>query len=235
MGQRYYSPELCRFIQPDSIEYLDPSSINGLNLYCYCINNPIMYADPSGHFPVAALIIGTLIGLASGGLLSGLKSYDDGNRGWELVGDIAAGALTGAALGASLTLGGLVGIGAITGKTIAISLASSTIVSFGAGMGSYALDKWTSNEEIKINEMFEYGGRIALESIVNFGVGYIFGAGGAWKSLNQGYFRINYMFNSLKGYNFIQNLVVSGIQVLQETYKQIIIRQVIKSIINLVV
>ena len=28
MGQRYYSPELCRFIQPDDIEYLDPGSIN---------------------------------------------------------------------------------------------------------------------------------------------------------------------------------------------------------------
>ena len=51
MGHRYYSPELCRFIQPDSIEYLDPSSINGLNLYCYCMNNPIMYADPSGNMP----------------------------------------------------------------------------------------------------------------------------------------------------------------------------------------
>ena len=48
---RYYSSELCRWISPDSIEYLDPSSINGLNLYCYCMNNPIMFVDPSGHAP----------------------------------------------------------------------------------------------------------------------------------------------------------------------------------------
>ena len=48
-NSRYYSPELCRWISPDSIEYLDPSSINGLNLYCYCANNPIMNIDPSGH------------------------------------------------------------------------------------------------------------------------------------------------------------------------------------------
>ena len=41
-NSRYYSPELCRFISPDSIEYLDPESINGLNLYCYCMNNPVM-------------------------------------------------------------------------------------------------------------------------------------------------------------------------------------------------
>ena len=50
-NSRYYSPKLCRFISPDSIEYLDPQSINGLNLYAYCMNNPIMYSDPSGHMP----------------------------------------------------------------------------------------------------------------------------------------------------------------------------------------
>ena len=26
--------------------------MNGLNLYCYCLNNPISYADPSGHFVI---------------------------------------------------------------------------------------------------------------------------------------------------------------------------------------
>lgn len=60
MGQRYYSPELCRFIQPDDIEYLDPENINGLNLYCYCMNNPIMYVDSTGHFPVAVDVLITL-------------------------------------------------------------------------------------------------------------------------------------------------------------------------------
>ena len=43
--------QLRRWISPDSIEYLDPSSINGLNLYCYCHNNPIMNVDPNGHEP----------------------------------------------------------------------------------------------------------------------------------------------------------------------------------------
>ena len=41
VGQRYYSPELCRFIQPADISNLNPRSINGLNLYSYANNNPI--------------------------------------------------------------------------------------------------------------------------------------------------------------------------------------------------
>ena len=32
------------------MSYLDPKSVNGLNLYCYCLNNPISYCDPSGHW-----------------------------------------------------------------------------------------------------------------------------------------------------------------------------------------
>ena len=30
---RYYDPTIGRFISPDSVDYLDPESINGLNLY----------------------------------------------------------------------------------------------------------------------------------------------------------------------------------------------------------
>ena len=43
LNARYYSPIICRFISYDDIEYLDYESINGLNLYCYCFNNPVNY------------------------------------------------------------------------------------------------------------------------------------------------------------------------------------------------
>lgn len=45
---RYYDPELGRFISADSIEYLDPETLGGLNLYAYCENNPVMGVDPEG-------------------------------------------------------------------------------------------------------------------------------------------------------------------------------------------
>ena len=52
VGQRYYSPELCRFIQPADVSTLNPSSINGLNLYSYANNNPIgiAYSSSSAGF-----------------------------------------------------------------------------------------------------------------------------------------------------------------------------------------
>ena len=45
---RYYDPEIGRFITIDGIEYADPETINGLNLYAYCGNNPVMNVDPTG-------------------------------------------------------------------------------------------------------------------------------------------------------------------------------------------
>ena len=39
---RYYDPKIGRFITTDDISYLDPESIGGLNLYAYCLNNPVM-------------------------------------------------------------------------------------------------------------------------------------------------------------------------------------------------
>ena len=66
LKSRYYSPELGRFISPDGIEYLEPDNVLGLNLYAYCYNNPIMYVDSTGHFPVAIEIITTIIDGAMG-------------------------------------------------------------------------------------------------------------------------------------------------------------------------
>ena len=40
---RFYNPSTGRFLQEDTYRG------DGLNLYAYCANNPVMYYDPSGH------------------------------------------------------------------------------------------------------------------------------------------------------------------------------------------
>ena len=40
---RYYNPVVGRFLQEDTYRG------DGLNLYAYCANNPVVYYDPSGH------------------------------------------------------------------------------------------------------------------------------------------------------------------------------------------
>ena len=62
---RYYDPETGRFITIDGIEYLDPETINGLNLYAYCGNNPVMRVDENGiewwHWLIGALVVVALV------------------------------------------------------------------------------------------------------------------------------------------------------------------------------
>ena len=50
LQSRYYDATLCRFLNRDNVNYLEPESIHGINLYAFCNNNPVMFADPSGHF-----------------------------------------------------------------------------------------------------------------------------------------------------------------------------------------
>lgn len=61
LNARYYCPEWRRFISPDDTGYLDSETPNGLNLYVYCNNDPVNYADPSGNSVIASLLIGFAI------------------------------------------------------------------------------------------------------------------------------------------------------------------------------
>ena len=77
---RYYSLEIGRWISIDDVDYLDPESVSGLNLYCYCMNNSINKYDSSGHFAISTLIIGAIIGFVVGGATSAV--FQELTKGW---------------------------------------------------------------------------------------------------------------------------------------------------------
>ena len=120
LNARYYSSAMGRFISPDELSILDKtkSQINGLNLYMYCGDNPVMNVDPSGHFifSLLAVVIGTAIGatvsaatnIVSQGIQNGWENIN-----WEEVALSAVIGGIGGALGATgIGLGGQVLINA---------------------------------------------------------------------------------------------------------------------------
>ena len=100
---RYYDPETGRFITIDGIEYLDPETINGLNLYAYCGNNPVMYTDPNGTAKWWEWLLGIVIiigAVALSVVTAGLAAPVSAAVGGGLLGAIVGGAVAGAVGGA---------------------------------------------------------------------------------------------------------------------------------------
>lgn len=127
---RYYIPEWCRWLNADDVSYLDPSSVNGLNLYAYCLNNPIMYADPSGCFAITTFLIGigiaALIGAGVGAVAytaSEIVSYAiTGDWSWSW--GMFAGSVAGGAIGGAFSM--IPGVGIMTSAFVT-GFASSAI------------------------------------------------------------------------------------------------------------
>lgn len=99
-GARIYSPAFRRFIQKDSDGY-SPFGAGGANGYAFAFGSPFSFRDPSGHFPILSLIIGSivgaLVGMASNAISQGIRmAYSGDSFDWKEFGVSAAlGAVTG--------------------------------------------------------------------------------------------------------------------------------------------
>lgn len=118
LNARYYDPEVGRFISADSTQFLEPNTVNGLNLYAYCVSNPVMNVDPSGRF-VISLLIGLGVAFAVGFTASVVSQGMQ--YGWNNINFVQAGidglfALAGAALAATgIEIWGSMALGAVMG------------------------------------------------------------------------------------------------------------------------
>ena len=130
---RYYDPEICRFITIDDISYLAPDTINGLNLYAYCKNNPILYYDPIGCNPIVYFMIGlavvAVVGAIWGGISANKRAKEENAEGGEVDESKSTikGVITGFAAG--LAIGGavLTLVSVFTGAYTAITGVAVTI------------------------------------------------------------------------------------------------------------
>ena len=58
---RYYDSAYGRFTQQDGWEYVNFGDPLSLNLYTYCWNNPVMYADYTGAIPILACVLTAML------------------------------------------------------------------------------------------------------------------------------------------------------------------------------
>ncbi|MDR1697438.1 MAG: hypothetical protein LBR37_00770, partial [Erysipelotrichaceae bacterium] len=129
-------------ISKDHLNYLDPKTIGGLNLYAYCAGNPVMYVDRDGHdatkFWAQLFSIVSIIGGAIAMFIPGLQGLGLGLIGFG-VGSLIGGEIS-KLLGGSYLLGWVIGgiLGAIGGNYLAASLGGFLSSSLTLGGGTLA-------------------------------------------------------------------------------------------------
>lgn len=109
---RYYDPVTAQFLSPDHPDYLDPETIGGIDLYAYCLNNPVMYSDPTGQsvIGISLAIAGVLVSGAINGFIAA-DSRPEGESYWgAFAGGFIDGAIGSIGVAAGLATGGPLGL-----------------------------------------------------------------------------------------------------------------------------
>lgn len=190
LNSRYYDPQWRRFISPDDTAYLDPETANGLSLYTYCNNDPVNYADPSGHFVITALMFWSAIGIAaaSGAALALASTIaKDLENGQLFDGDITVRAYLGNALGGAIAGAGI-GLCTVLGAAAGVALSAGTALAVGGtavsggglfalgvggafvsgGLGYAARTVISDQEKFELSDMFIDAGFNAISGILTF-------------------------------------------------------------------
>ena len=232
MQSRYYDATLCRFLNRDNVNYLEPESINGLNLYCYCHNNPIMYVDPNGHMPkwaawlisgvaivggivlcaagVGGILGGVSIGAGAGSLINGYVTEANGG---DFTAGYIGGAISGALCGVGAGLGGMAFAAASEVANLACIgyMALGATASFAGGFaGNLAGTVYTSwhNSGFKSVDV-DWGETLATSAIMG-SLNILAGMGSAMSSIAGSMGRVATDVNSKFALRFLAALIAGG-------------------------
>ncbi len=183
---RYYDPEVGRFLNMDSVRYADPESINGINLYSYCGNNPVMGYDPdgtwswTGFFNVVAAVAVVVAVTAAVALTAGAAAFAVGAS-TAVITTVTAGAVVGGAVIGGLEIANQIeenGIEDIDVGKVATQTFMGSVT--GAGIG-FGIGKFIAGGAAALSGgafAFAGGGTVSvgatLAKVVGVGLGLLF-------------------------------------------------------------
>ena len=161
-SSRYYDPEVCRFISPDTADVLTatPMALTDKNLFAYCDNNPVMREDKDGQF------WNLVIGAAGGALFSGIA---------QMASNFMSGKKLSDGLGMALVTGAASGLLAATGIGLVGSIAGNAAISMAGN---------AANQVIESNGFSNFNvGDMLIDGVIG-GVAGAIGGKGMGKSAN---------------------------------------------------
>ena len=130
LTSRFYSPELCRFINSDNyaLPTATPTELTDKNLFAYCDNNPVTRVDDEGTF--WNFVIGAVVGAAISAASAAISGGDAKS--------IALSAVTGA-------IGGIIGA---SGLGMVGQIAAGAILSGGSNLANQTLVEGKSLKQL---------------------------------------------------------------------------------------
>jgi RHS repeat-associated protein len=176
MNGRVYDPLIAMFLSPDN-NVQAPDFTQNYNRYSYCLNNPLVYTDPSGEiFWLIPIGIGALIGTYTGGVIANEGKYNPTK--W----DYSSGKTWGYMLGGAV-VGGVSGYAgwAIAGSGIPMAnTAAIAGASFTNSVGTYMYTSGQTPISMSFgvasydftNSTFGYLGKKGNSALENIGFGF---------------------------------------------------------------
>lgn len=182
LQSRYYDPIVKRFINADTYSSTGQGFL-GYNMFAYCNNNPVLYADSTGEFgwfTLAAAAIGAVIGAAT-----------------QIVTNIATGeewysGVVGAAVGGAVYNA----VAITTGSLVAASAASTAAESVTNEVISYVSGEKEFNAENVAKSLVHVATDVAVNTVVTAATGKL-----AEKvvKINKGWFKPKKLISSFTG------------------------------------